>query len=321
MKHSTSAAAQTLTRRSWTALALLVAAAVQSAPALAKDRLDPNDSTDNLAIEIGIACSSLDVKRPQFYFWTGKVFARRMGEADRHLFDVQGVNPRACQLLRDPARGGLGYQAAARELMIYLDPASNAVLRSWQNPWTGETVKVAQMVNEPASMRAPKFPLDESGKPAPFRMNWVDMGDFLVAERARSFFRDSPLGGEYQDFVGGKYSVIEADTMIVRKELALTHQSGRPLPYVATWTRISPWLPWMKMGGREGSIILITQGRGGSRDLAQLPEPLRSVIETEYPLMKEAPPFDDDRAFVNSWEAAKRWIDAERKLQDSSKAR
>jgi hypothetical protein len=295
--------------------AILAGAATTCSPTLAKGLLDPKNATDNLAIEMGIACGSLDVTRPQYYFWTGKVYARRMGEPDQHLFNVQGVNPRACQILNDPTRGGLGYQAAARELMLYLDPVSNEVLRTWKNPWTGETVKVAQMVNEPASMRVPKFPLDESGKQAPFRMNWVDAGDFLVAERTRAFYRDSPLGGDYQDFVGGKYSVIETDTMIVRKELALGHRSGRPLPYVATWTRISPWLPWMKMGGREGSVIVITQGQGGSLDFSRLPEPLRSTIDAEYPLMRQAPPFDDDRAFVNSWEAAKRWIDAERKAQ------
>jgi len=304
---------------SWGTAAMLVGASALSVPSMAKDRLDPQDATDNLAIEIGIACSSLDVKRPQYYFWTGKVYSRRMGEPDQHLFNVQGVNPRACQLLNDPARGGLGYKAAARELMLYLDPVSNEVLRSWNNPWTGETVKVAQMVNEPASMRSPKFPIDETGKPTPFRMNWIDAGEFLISERTRSFYRDSPLGGSYQDFVGGKYSVIEADTMIVHRESALEHESGRPLPYVATWTRISPWLPWMKMAGREGSIVVITQGRGGSRDFSQLPEPLRSTIDAEFPLMREAPPFDDDRSFVNSWEAVKRWIDAERSSEDARK--
>ena len=46
-------------------------------------------------------------------------------------------------MFQNAARGGAGYKAAARELMLYLDPASNEVLHTWRNVWTGEMVEVA----------------------------------------------------------------------------------------------------------------------------------------------------------------------------------
>ena len=107
---------------------------------------------------MALGCNSTDEQRPQFYFWEGVVYGRRRGEQDRHLFNVQGVNPRACRFLVDEQRGGRGYQAAARELMLYLDPTTNAVLDVWTNPYTGETVEVMHMLNDPASMPRPKFP-------------------------------------------------------------------------------------------------------------------------------------------------------------------
>jgi hypothetical protein len=102
-------------------LAALVA--LPATPSPAAERLDPISPAGGFAVERALGCGSLDTKAPQYYFWTGTVHARRAGEPDRLLFNVQGVNPRACRMV-DDARRGAGYQAAARELMLYLDPAS-----------------------------------------------------------------------------------------------------------------------------------------------------------------------------------------------------
>lgn len=274
--------------------------------------LDPTDPIDNLTIEMALGCNSTDIDNPQFYFWSGAVYGRRSGEKDLHLFNVQGVNPRACRFHYDESRGGRGYQAAARELMLYLDPVTNNVLDTWSNPYTGETVDVIQMVNDPASMSAPKFPLKEDGNPAPFRLNWRDMGTHLVADRVRPFFRDDPMGGDYQDYVGGKYQVLEMSGFFVAKRDVQAYKEGNMIPYVASWTRISPWLPWMKMGGREGMIVLSSQGRS-TRSFDDLPEPLKSAIQNDFPLMRATPSFDDKRPFVTSWDSMKEVIDARRR--------
>lgn len=274
--------------------------------------LDPADPVDNLTLEMALGCNSTDVENPQFYFWTGAVYGRRSGEKDLHLFNVQGVNPRACRFHYDESRGGRGYQAAARELMLYLDPVTNEVLDSWLNPYTGETVEVIHMVNDPASMATPKFPLGENGEPIPFRLKWRDMGTHLVADRVRPFFRDDPMAGDYQDYVGGKYQVLEMSAFFVAESDVREFREGDMIPYVASWTRISPWLPWMRMRGRDGMIVLSSQGRS-TRSIDDLPEPLKSAIHNDYPLMRATPSFDDKRPFVTSWDSIKQVIDARRR--------
>ncbi len=289
-------------------LLLAALAALLATPSKAAGRLDPVTPAGGFAIERALGCGSVDPKAPQFYFWTGTVHARRAGEPDRLLFNVQGVNPRACRFVEDERRGP-GYQAAARELMLYLDPASGAVLRDWHNPWTGERVDVIHMANDPASMRAPAFERDAEGRPTPSRMRWSDMGEVYTASRTQSFFRDSPLGGSYQDFVGGKYRVMEISTFTVTKADVASWRPGRPLPYTATWVRISDWLPWMKMAGRDGQVVLTSQGRS-SLSFDDLPETLRSEIDSRHPLMKETPAFDDPRPFQTSWDSLKTALDA-----------
>jgi hypothetical protein len=290
--------------------ALLVAALLVAAPAAsAAGRLDPTIPGGGFAVERALGCGSTDPRAPQYYFWTGTVHARRAGEPDRLLFNVQGVNPRACRFVED-AKLGPGYQAAARELMLYLDPATDAVLNQWRNPWTGELVDVVQMENDPASMRAPAFERDAEGRPTPPRMRWTDMGQAYGASRTQSFFRDSPLGGAYQQFVGGKYRVMEISTFTITKADLAAWRPGRPLPYTATWVRISDWLPWMKMAGRDGQVVLTSQGRS-SLSFDQLPEPLRSEIVARHPMMKQTPAFDDPRPFQTSWDSLKKALDAQ----------
>ncbi len=286
------------------------ALAVLAMPWARAEPLDPTQPAGGFATERALGCGSTDPRAPQFYFWTGTVHARRAGEADRLLFAVQGVNPRACRNVEDAVRGS-GYQAAARELMLYLDPQSGAVLRDWRNPWTGESVEVIHMENDPASMREPAFARDAQGQPTPSRMRWLEMGGVYTASRNQSFFRDSALGGDYQDFVGGKYRVMELSTFTVPRAALLAWRPGRPLPYTATWVRISDWLPWMKMAGREGQIVLTSQGRS-TLDFEALPEPLRGEILARHPQMRQTPAFDDPRPFQTSWDSLKRALDARR---------
>ena len=52
------------------------------------------------------------------------------------------------------------------------------------------------------------------------------MGDYLVADRTMPFFRDNPMGGDYQDYVGGKYHVMETSAMIIQKD-SITNYAGR----------------------------------------------------------------------------------------------
>ena len=66
-------------------LILLAGASFNSAFAATKLDLNTPEGA-NMAMR-KIQCSTIDDK-PVFYWWKGKVFSRRQGEVDKHIFNV-----------------------------------------------------------------------------------------------------------------------------------------------------------------------------------------------------------------------------------------
>jgi hypothetical protein len=292
-------------------LVLLLLSASLCISGVRAQSFDLSDHANRVLLDIAIGCKqSQDITDPGVYAWSGKVFSRRRGEADRHLFDVQGINPRACQIFDDPVKGP-GYLASARELMVYLDADSGEVLDEWTNPWTRERVKVIHMLNDPASMRKPLYAFNDDGTPTAKRRIWEDWGENIINRRPRAYYRDNPLGGDYQDWIGGKYQVFENSAIRVHKSHIAKIRRGERVPYNASWVRVSQWLPWMGMGSREGMIIIATEGRSFD-SIDDIPEPIASLVQTRWPIMKTVPAFDDDRPFVTSWDSIKQEIDRQR---------
>lgn len=287
---------------------LAIFGAALAAAAADARMLDLTKPEDIIAAEIRLGCSP-DPDKPRISWMAGKIIGRRQGEQDRHLFNVQGYNARACSTVTDPERGP-GYRSVTREIMFYLDPTTGKILDTWTNPYTDETVEVIHMFNDPVNMVEPKHARAKDGKPVAWNGRIVD--GLAVSQNMNSFFRDGPLSGDYQDYVGGKYSVVEVSTMVIPAADWLDTDKPTPVKGTSSWTRVSAWLPWMKMAGREGQIVLsATWFSGGTLD--DVPEPARSEIRGKHPVFAVAPPLDDTRPSVTSWTAAKKAIDAKRK--------
>ncbi|MEJ2534852.1 MAG: DUF1838 family protein, partial [Gammaproteobacteria bacterium] len=192
-------------------LTLLLAGLLAAAPVLA-DTLDLDDPDQALLASNKLFCDNRP-ETPSLYWWQGVVYSRLPGEKDRHLFNVQGMNMRQCARFEDPVRG-LGFRSVSREVMLYLDPETNEVLRSWENPWTGETVEVIHVHNDPVNSRAPRWARDEQGEPVDsFSGHTVVNGTALRGGGAARLFYYNPLAGDYQDWVGGNYHATEFLTM------------------------------------------------------------------------------------------------------------
>jgi hypothetical protein len=269
--------------------------------------LDLAKPEDVIAAEIRLGCAT-DPSKPSMRWMSGEILGRRQGELDRRLFNVQGLNTAACQIYNDPKRGP-GYRSVTREIMFYIDPATGKIIDTWTNPYTGETVDVIHMFNDPVNMTEPKYAYGKDGTPVTWEGQIVN--GMAHTQRANHFFRDSIMGGDYQDYVGGKYSVVELRSIFV--PVADWLNTAKPLPVrgMSVWSRLSPWLPWMKMGGREGQTVL-TSTWFAVKDISEVPEPLRSAVQSKYPAYATAPPLDDPRPSVNSWVGVKKAIDEKR---------
>lgn len=235
--------------------AAAVAAGLLAPLAAPAGKLDLSTSEGALAAQRKIQCSLVD-GAPVTYWWHGEMYSRVPGERDRLLFKVEGMNVRQCGTIEN-AKQGKGFRLVSREILLYKDPRSGEIAREWKNPWTGETVQVLHVANDPVNGRG-TFPVNAEGKPMSF--DGTVAGDRWWLTSTIPLFYESPLAGDYQKYVGGMYQATElfnffgnvADLVDDRKPSA---------DVLVGWSRISGWLPWMQMGGRTGAVYFHTAGR------------------------------------------------------------
>jgi hypothetical protein len=285
---------------------LMIGAAMLALCGAAQARtLDPSKPEDALEISKRTQCGEKD-GQPAVYYWSGNVYSRVEGERDRLLFRGEGMNIRQCVAVTDPKRGK-GYRQVSREIMLYLDPATGQVLREWKNPWTGETVEVMHIANDPVNGR-PQFPIGADGKP--FTVNIKRMGPWVQMPLEVPLFYTNVLGGEYQDFVGNDYHAMEIFDFAARADEIL--DSSKPTAYPSvSWVRLSNWMPWMKMRSRQGIMIFNAMGTK-LKSYDELPPVLKQEIAANYPAYTAPPPGDDARPNETTWTVFKKKVDAKR---------
>lgn len=285
-------------------LAGIIAATI-AAPASART-LDPAKPEDALEAMKRTQCGAKDGE-PAVYYWSGKVYSRVEGERDRLLFQGEGMNVRQCVAVTDPKRGK-GFRQVSREVMLFLDPATGQVLRQWKNPWTGEEVEVMHIANDPVNGR-PTFPIGADGKP--YTLAHKRMGDWVQMPLEVPLFYHNVLGGDYQAYVGNEYHAMEIFDFAARADELF--DTAKPTAYPSvSWVRISNWMPWMKMGSRQGLIVFNAMG-AKLKSYDDLPAVLKQEIAANYPAWTSPPPGDDARPNETTWTVFKKKVDEGRK--------
>jgi hypothetical protein len=259
----------------------------------AKAAIDLSTPEGNVAAMRRIWCTDKDGETVVWH-WKGGAFSRRAGEPDRHLFNVEGLNVRTCAPVSDPQRGQ-GVRSVSRELLYYLDPKTNAVLSKWTNPWTNETVDVLHVANDPVNGEF--WPKRRDGSPA--KWEGFTKGDRWFLNSTIPLFYSNPLAGAYQPEIGGTYHATEMFNFMGDLQSLVGANSTGADVYVG-WARVSDWLPWMRMGDREGMIYFHTAGRKQMTFDGVSPQ-VMADIERFYPEYKTPPPVDDKRPNETSW--------------------
>ena len=279
----------------------VVALAFAGSAAVAAE-LDPATAEGSIAINRKIHCSMEDAS-PQVFQWFGRAYSRVPGEPDRHLFNLDGMSIRQCVSLEDPERGP-GYRMVSREIMLYLDPQTNAVLRSFANPWTGADNDVIHVANDPVNQR-PSFGRSAEGEDIPFDLHDIN-GNWLMRIEVPLFYTN-PMGGDYQNYIGGTYHATEIFDF--NGDTGELLDADSPVAYpVVSWVRLAPWLPWLEMGNRPGMMYFNAMGRK-LEDAGQLSPTMQAEIAENYPAYTAPPGLDDNRPNETSWTYMKKIID------------
>jgi len=256
-------------------------------------RIDIDTSRGALAASRKIMCSLKDGEAITYY-WFGKAFSRRMGERDKHMFNVEGMNIRQCTTVSDATRG-VGYKLVSREILLYKDPKTNKVLNTWENPWTGEDVEVMHVANDPVNFTS--YETGRDGKPASFNGHFL--GDGWHQTNTVPLFYPNPLASDFQNEIGGTYHATEMFNFFGNTD-DLLDGSKNTAEVAVSWERMSDWLPWMKMGGRDGVVYMHTAGRK-VESWDAMPDSMKDEIRNYYPEYVGPPPADDTRKNMTSW--------------------
>lgn len=249
-----------------------------------------------------IQCSEID-QQPIVYGWRGTALSRVEGERDRTLFKVEGMNIRHCVTVKDAERGE-GFRLITREILLYLDPDTGEVLRTWKNPWTGKMNQVLHVANDPVN-QGPIFPVN-GGRD--FELPLQISGDYWWLTSTIPLFYRNPLGGDFQPYIGGTYHATEMFNFM-GSLASLTSDSTQTAEAAVGWARLSNWLPWMEMDSRQGLIYMHTAGRKLS-GYEELPEVMKQEIARNYPEYNKPPPADDGRPNETSWTYFKKMVES-----------
>lgn len=220
--------------------------------------------------------------------WSGTSYSIEEQKQQKELFGLYGINLARCWY--DEAAGS--WMFTSRELQYYLDLDTNLPLYKFQNPWTGETNNVVHVANDPV-----QFVYGNAD--APYE---VQGGKFATFTNTVNLFYPNPLYGNstFKPYSWQKgYEGSELFKFFVPlDELENSTATYTPSMHFS-WSRISQWLPFMKMDGREGSMLFTATG---SRvEFEDLPSWLQKDITNRLPLYRHAPRCMLDLPDSTSW--------------------
>lgn len=216
------------------------------------------------------------------YHWTGTVYSYVPNEKKRELFRFEGFN-----IARTVVKEN-GFELLTREAAFYIDPQTGKILETWKNPFTNQSVPVVQIWNDPVNQdltfEAEYLPYIRKILPA------TDLGDVIAYNNDIFPFYESPMPrkdyGEfsqsdtYQSAEFFQFFVSKAD--LAKKELS-------SVPATISWTRISPWMPFMRMGDRVGNLVFVCRGSKLADGYQGLPKQIRDYVEANKPEFNSAP--------------------------------
>ncbi len=239
--------------------------------------------------------ADMDFGKVKYGWYSGTVMGVRENEKVKPLMGFEGFS--TARLLDN---GDGSYQKLLRELVFYKDLRTGEVMETFDNPYTGETVRVVPVANDPFNhlieQYYPKGPsygglnkLEEKPR-VPLRFPWyITREDTVVLATDIHLFYPSALQPDKwpRESSGPMNRVSEMFRYVIRRE-ELEDLDRSSVTYTGTWSRITPWLPWMLMGQTPGHINYMG-AMGGFDDLSMVSPQVIAYAEKHYPKYFDAP--------------------------------
>jgi hypothetical protein len=257
-----------------TIFAALALGAASAAPAL-----DLSKPEDSLIALVKMRCS-MDPKEHVVTWWKGTIFAQLPGKAPSAIMGFEGYN--ICRM--QPQDDG-SWQFISRELSFYRDLKTGALIDAWDNPFTGKRNEVLHVANDPVNSVFSSKRRDGT----PSLLPWVEKGGDLMMNFNVPLSYPNPLQPkDFPEESSGETYTGSEHFMFFAPSAPMNDPKVLNAPASYGWTRIGPWLPWMKMGTHEGNLLYIAQGHKLA-GIDELPADMRERIKAKYPEYATAP--------------------------------
>jgi hypothetical protein len=184
------------------------------------------------------------------YYWIGTVYSFVPGERSVPLFTLEGCN------VGKTVKVEGGYQFLTREVAVYKDLETNKIMSKWYNPLLKDSVEVVDVWNDPVNQQ---FML--KGKYGDWGVDFTQLGEDRLAMHSDIFLLyPSPL--KKADFPensrSDNYQAAELFQFFFSKK---DMNSNAPSIYSdISWTRMSDFLPWMRMADKPGYLVYQCRG-------------------------------------------------------------
>ncbi|MDP6437177.1 MAG: DUF1838 family protein [Gammaproteobacteria bacterium] len=255
------------------------------------DFSDPKQSLDAFIKLTG----DLDPKKETPGWFGGMVFGdTRRDRPLRPLFGVQGFG-----VVRTEEQPDGSFKVFNRELAFYTDPKTGKFIDRWKNAYTGEmcdvkpihnmTVNAHLIVSEKVGT-AIEMDFDGTLMEVPLPLGWDTFGDKVFSNfEVHTAFPNELKPEVWPRESAGKVLRIAEIFQRVASLSDVENSKTTSADYSGTWTRVGPWLPWMRQGQADGSLIFRTF-MTKLESVDQIPPDLKAITEERLPDYFQAPP-------------------------------
>jgi len=239
---------------------------------------------------------TLDFTKEKIGWYKGKAIGIVPGKKNLELCGFEGFS--VTRLL--PQEDG-SYRKLLREVGFYTDLKTGEILENFENPYTGETVPVVPIANDPFNFTISEYypqpptygGLNKEKPPRiPLLLNWSERGDkVLLTSDIHLFYPSALQPTEWpRESPGPMTQVSEMFRYIIDRD-QIGDPDNKSISFFGSWVRSTPWFPWMLMDQAPGQCLYVCdQGAGDSFDL--VPERILKAAEAIDPKFLSAPTED-----------------------------
>lgn len=214
---------------------------------------DPKWTRDAMARING----NLDFSKEKIGWYKGKAIGVVPGQKNIEICGFEGFS--VARLI--PLEGG-AYRKLLREVGFYTDLRTGEILEELENPYTGEIVKTVPIANDPFNYTIEEFwpappsygGLNEKKPPrVPMIKRWEEKGDTVLMDSDIHLFYPSALQPDkWPRESPGKFTQVSEMFRYFLDRNQLGDPDNTSLEFFGTWSRITPWFPWLLMDQAPG---------------------------------------------------------------------